>query len=415
MRTRARALPTSSRRWVALTAFVLVTFIVVWASVRNAAIRIWAEARPGVAAKFLPASGHAEASEALNRVVEANGSVDAVALTMARDALRREPLDATPVIIAALGASSQGDDANARRLFLEAEIRDPRAIIARYWLFDDGIRNGNYAKALAEGGPLMQLQPEAQSGVLTLFTALADVPAAQSALIAAMRAQPVWRTNFIRTLAASGNPLTLAHAQALLRTAPAPDAGSARIEQAAIVGGLARAGQYAQARALWQTLLPSETAAPMEQVFDQDFEDAQSPPPFAWSIPAIDQGEAQRVALAPNRHVLEVDFTGDRTLLVARQTVMPPSGGYRLSFFARKLAAGSSSDAAPNAGIRCLPAGTNLAQAMFDAVGETMSPQSLNVDIPATCAAVEVRLWVTPGISPGQMQVQISNVRLDRR
>jgi len=370
-------------------------------AIRNAADQALARTAPERAAHFAPASGTALAGLALNHTTANDGMVDAVGRNLLRRSLRLAPLLATPLVVAGLDASAGNDEPKARALFREAERRDPRSVIARYWLFDDAMQRGDYASGLAEAGPLMALQPLSRDPMITYLTALLTVPQAKRALIGELRREPSWRNTFVQEAASS--PSRIAALQELMTLAPSQRPGEARDEQRMVIQGLAAQGDFAGAYRLWQESLPAGKAPAVVGIYNGTFAALPGVPPFNWRYPSARLGVGVPVqnAQAADQTGLQIHFSGDSPAVLARQTVVVPVGRYTLNYQLQTMKPLSADAPAIEARVDCLKPRKRLARVATADLGTT--PRTLSLPFTTTdgCEAIAIQFSAIPGLSPG--------------
>lgn len=381
-------------------------------AVRNAADLAFQYADPERAVRFVPPSGMALSLLALNRTTENDGAVDAETRRMLRESLERAPLLANPLVLAGLDASARNDDQRARILFREAKRRDPRSIIARYWLFDDEMGRGDYIAGLADAGPLMALQPVAGNAILAYLTALLNVPQARPALIRAMRTEPSWRDDFVRQAASS--PSLIAPLRQVIAAAPRRNEAAAREEQRIVIQGLANSGDFATARQLWLASLPPAFQARAHGLYNNGFADWPGGPPFNWSYPSASSGVGMppRGGTGVSQSGLQIHFGGDAPKVVATQTVMLPPGKYSLSYQIQALSEPSSDGATIEARVYCEGPGKLLASLVAQNLSTHAKAFTLPFTAPPGCKALTVQFRAVPGMSPGPLDATIDAVDL---
>ena len=371
------------------TAILLGLLLLGWATVRTTALALFAEDRPRFAMVFAPAGAAALANAAQMRVVEARGTVDAVARAQTAAALRRAPRDAAPLILAGLAASADGAADRAQALMEAARARDPRAGIARYWLLDHYVRTGQGDAALAEVGPALRLRPGTRTAIFALVSAMAASRDMRGPVRAALARDPDWRESFFAMQAtANVDPVVLLH---LLASLPPPaDPASGARERRVVVLAAVRAGEYAEAQALWRASRP-DAARDAGPVHDPMFRRPLADTPFDWTAPDVVGLQAQT-----GRDGLTVAYRGEAPATVAQQLV-PGAGRYRLSARTTGGVEVRLSCARDESPLASLPIGGG----------------AMDATIPATCGAAWLRVVATPG-DTGIVTATIADVRLIR-
>jgi len=404
--------PTDAERragWLRTAVLVLVAAVGLWFCVRATILRLWEREYPLIGQGFSPPSPVSLALISLNRASVNDGRADPLARQLLEQALRRAPLLSDPFIVAGLDASARDDLVRAQRLMEEARRRDPRAIIPRYWLFDTYLRNGDYRRGVAEAGPLIRVQPAAEPAAVAVLTALLQMPEARPSLRAALAGRPVWRRTFFAQAAAS--PRLRDQAVAMLAEtglAETGGGGSGR-DQQAVVGGLVRAGRYADAYALWLRTLPPGDRPAAPRLFNGGFAGPAGTPPFGWrlrrtarAVPAGDARSGAGLAIQ----------AGDERAVVADQLVLATPGPVRLAFATRALEGDETNAAGMRVELRCHATGRVLAGVTVDAFGPSLRTQSLDATMPADCLALLVRVSVVPGTDPGPLHALLTDLSL---
>lgn len=379
----------------------------IWLSVRNAAIEQWGLRQPDRAASFWPAPGEARAKIALNRIAKADGVVDDADRLSMRAALDRAPLLADPFIIAGLDASARGEEPRARVLFEEAQRRNPRATVARFWLLDDYYAAKDYRPFLDEVAPAIALQSAARDTILDGVVGLLSDPRGAALVAAKLRAQPPWRTAFIRRASKDDTgmiaPLVLA--------APNADPAAAAAEQLAATMQLLRAGQDDAAYRFWATT--SHVPAARGAIFDGDFAGRPGLPPFNWSL---DDDIAHRVAIERSRVAaktgLKIQFGGAKATPVASQLAMLAPGRYRIATILWSDQPSGSDSAFLSLQLDCLDTGKTIAQAQWNDVSAAPARRDLDFDVGGDCGAVRIEYVANPGIDSNVADLTLTGVSL---
>jgi hypothetical protein len=379
-----------------------------WLTVRNAALLLYADSAPLVAAWFWPAGGRALAAEARARIVAGDGMVDASARALALTALHHMPASAQPLMLMGLAASADGATARARTLMRVAEARDPRNDIVRYWLLDNAVRSGDYAAGLAEVGPALRLRAGTRPAVFALVAGMMQVPAAARAVRAELARDPDWRTDFFTmqaTAATDATPL-----MRLLASLPPPhDPDAARLEQQAVLSQMVDQGHYAAAYQAWRKLVPlrneRDVLGPPGSIYDPDFAGLPRSAPFNWRLSSHGGTTA-----AMEGHTLAIAVNGDEPAVLAEQYTVAPPGAYVFALRARRI--GPAAGAHLAARLRCANDNSELAALTLDRAATQFAPFAASLTIPAGCGAVRVEITAAPDLGVGPVRMQITDVRL---
>jgi tetratricopeptide (TPR) repeat protein len=394
-----------------LGGMIIVAVVVGWFSIHHALLGLLEREYPLIGLSLAPSSPVSAGVVALNRVGR-DGDADATTRRFIEQAARGSPLLAEPFITAGIDASARGDTEKALQLFEQARMRDPRSILVRYWLFDYYLRTGKYAEGIDEAQPLVRLQPAVMPGVTSLLTALLDVPGAREILIRRLQANPPWRSEFLRQVAAS--PRLRAEAGALLSGNGNQAIGSLQ-DNERIIGGLLRDGNVEEAWQRWRTALPSEARQQANRgaIYDGSFAGWPGAAPFNWSL--AKQGVTHQARSAPQQGTgLRLEIIPGRGVTLAQQTVPVSSGSYRLSYTLKALDE-QPSVAIVEAQIRCIQQSKPIATRQVHELDAKPTVYAVDADLPDGCVAVQVRFVALPGETAGGLFGVLSGVRLSPR
>ena len=393
---------------------VLLLLMLGWLSVRNAADRLYARSHPALATRFWPADGASLATQAMDRVIDAGGHVDDAALAFAREALRRNPRAAMPLVVAGFAASATANNERALALMEAARAREPRTDTARFWLLEEYLQVGNYPAALDEIQPVMALRGGLGAALLDVVGALTTIPAAHHALVAKLSQQPNWRGAFFQREA--GNSVLPPHAiPSLLEIVPpAKDGDAARAEQRAVIGAMIARGDDAGAYSLWLSLLPQADRPAANRVYDPDFLGRPGSDPFNWSLdtaPDVSVTPAARSDLAGG-HGLTIDFRATIAKPIASETIPVSAGGYGIAVTARRIGS-PLGDGRIFMTVRC--GATSLATIPLDPLTSHARRFETDVVVPASCPMATIELTGEPGDTLGAISAEVTAIDLHRR
>ncbi|SFR98889.1 tetratricopeptide repeat protein [Sphingomonas jatrophae] len=381
-----------------------------WISIRSAAQNGIGGAAPQLAAQFWPADGPSLAAQARQRVALASGEVDEPSRALFRAALAREPLLSDPLALAALDAA-KGDPARAERLMVAARNRDPRAPLPRFFLFDHYVRRSDYARALAEVGPAIRLQPDASTALLTVLSLIANTPEGRTALARKLATHPFWRAGFFKTASTNTQPETMLALLSALPTDASRDAGE---EQRAVYFALINSGAGARAYATWRGLLPAAYRDRIDGVYDGSFGGWPGAQPFNWTLGDGSIGTARMVRAAdlPQSTALDVRYFGSTGGTLAEQYVSVRPGAYQLQLSARRRTTGATGGRL-SMELRCVN-GDVIATLPIEPLDPQLRTLTLPVTVPAGCDMARLRLIGTPGDLFSEVEAQVTGVALVR-
>jgi len=407
-RAEGRLLPA---RWL----IVVIALLLAWLCVRNAAQHLFATSEPALAAKFWPADGASLAALAQDRVTDAGGTVDQTSARLARDALRKSPRAATPLVIAGFAASAAGDLGRAQALMEAARARQPRTETARFWLLDHYMRTGQYAAGLDEIQPAIALRGSSGGALMDLVGALAAVPAAHHALVAKLEAQPAWRVGFFQSEAnAALPPRTML---SLLESLPPnSDPDAARAEQRAVLGSLIARGDYAGAYGVWLSFQQRSNRPAAGTIYDPDFVGLAGAEPFNWSLQPTSDVTVTRAKLPElaEGSALAIDFRGTVPGAIANETVPVSAGAYTLSLKGRRVGEPIANGRIVVT-LTCMSDNHVLATLPVDPLSASLRLFQTDLVVPPTCPFATLAISGEPGDTFGVVSAQITAFSLTKR
>lgn len=247
----------------------------------------------------------------------------------ARRALAAAPLETTAFRTLAQALAREGQSAPANQLMAHAgrlTLRDPAV---SFWLYRGFLAQRDYPRAFFHADAAMRRAPRtAELLVPDLIGAISD-PAAAPPLAEKLGRNPYWRRVFMRELGRSPNASMAAVGllQALAQT-PSPPTND---EVSPVLARMARVGDRRQAYRAWISFLPpADRPSDLRGVFDGTFRRPPGPRPFGWQLRRSEAAEAS-LDPATQGSGLQVRYDGFSDVEVARQTLLLPSGRYRLS------------------------------------------------------------------------------------
>lgn len=384
--------------------------VLAYASVRNAAIDTVGNA--GDPSAVLPPHSVVPALKATMRAARRpEARLPNGASSVARMAAVASPLAYEPYYIAARVEEQAGRYERATVLMEEARRRRPSATSVRVALLGYYSLANAYQKAVNEADFAMRINGRSATLILPAFAKLVAVDAkARQAIAVALAKDPPWRDAFLA--AASTAKMEPAVAKALVAdirrlrpsTAPGP-------EEAFLVRSLVDAGEFREARALWQGY-GGRTNRSADAIVDPDFRGTPSMQPFAWTFHTGQDGTAEIGRDGEGaRPQLEIDYFGDTEVGLAEQTMSALPGTYRLS----SVVSGNSSasDIQLSWRLTCLPSRTLIALLPLQPLQEQSTRRNTTVNIPGSgCQGQFLSLVGQPGDISRTLSAQISRVSL---
>lgn len=381
-----------------------------YAAVRNAALII-AGSATDASSVFPPQGVWPQVRAVMRTARQFEKKMPPGSWQVAKLAAVKLPLAYEPYFIAARVEEQAGRFERATLLMEEARRRRPNATSVRVALLGYYSLADAYQKAIDEADMAMRIKGSSRALILPGFAKLIAADArARQAIAVALARKPVWRSAFLE--AAVAEKMTPDNARALVADVRklAPSA-SAQDEEVFLVRTLVNAGQYREARALWESYRAPSPAS-LNAVTDPNFRGEAALPPFAWAFRSGQSGTAEIAKVASEeRSSLEVDYFGDAQIVLAEQTLAARPGSYRLW----SLMTGNSSAADVRLAwqIACLPAGKLLGTLQLQPLGDRPARREMPITIPGSgCEGQSLTLVGQPGDISRTLSAQIAEVGL---
>ena len=366
--------------------------------VRNSAVAALSEFHPTSAARFWAGHPTVELSLGLldiGRASHARERVSPSSFAMIDDAASKSPLSPEPFLVHGVQARLAGDTDAARRDFVAAQWRDPRSLPAAYFLAEYYFRGGRPIEGLRQTAILARLSPGGISTVAPYVAAYAQNRSNWPQIRDLFKSEPSIEDDVLSALAQ--NP---ANTEAVLALADASHRRSDSPWVAALLHGLADAGQYSRARAIWAAV-GGVRSGPAELIHDANFEDAKAPPPFNWALTSSTVGLAER----QHGQRLHAIFYGSEDGALASELLLLPPGTYRIQF---RLGPSALHPEAISWSLRCDKADDPFATIAVDAAAN----RGWEFQVPANCQAQWLELSGRSGDIAQQSDVTITGLRL---
>ena len=387
--------PPGLRRTAAIVAALAVAVVVV----RSAAVQAFAERDPRTAEAIW--SGHPSAAIGLAsiEIAKAAGAGKPIgddAFETLSLAAAKAPLEPQPFIVRGIRLQLEGREDEAEGAFAAASWRNPRSIPARYFLANVRLSQGD-VEGLREVAALTRLSPEGLITSTPYLAAFARQKQALEPMRALFAANPNIRSAVLSNLAQDPANLSL-----VLQLGGSGDVTNAPW-LAAMIRTLVDHRQYASARALWARTAGIDRSATHGLVFDANFSDSASIPPFNWELTSSTLGLAER-----RSGRLQAIYYGQEDGPLARQLLLLGPGRYRFDAPAKGAAEGSDGSSLLWT-IRCADPKGNEALASAPA-----SAGGLIFVVPASCAAQWLELVGRSSDTGREIEKTIGPVSLSR-
>lgn len=384
-----------ARRVVAVIAALLVAVVIL----RNAAVGVLAEQAPDDAARAWRNHPDVEISSAMTQIAlaaRAGQKAPEAAFPLLRRAAVQDPLAPEPYLVRGVALSLEGDAADARRAFEQAQWLDPRSLPAAYFLADQFVREGKIGPGLRQLAALARLSPNGGQTIGPYIASFAVNPANWPTLRSTFRSNPGLAEPAFDKLSSK-----IETVPALLALADARAFNPRASWFPRLLDTLINAGLYDQARSAWARACKIQNAA---LLYDAGFADKASLPPFNWSLTSNAVGLAERQA-GGRLHVL---YYGQEDGILATQLLTLPAGAYRVSY---KLVSGTS---APDGGLTWSVWCDKGAAALASVTVREGADRGLRFAVPANCRAQWLRLSGASGDIAQQTDATIANLTLKR-
>lgn len=366
--------------------------------VRNSVVAGFATTKPAEAFRAWSDHPAVELSLAMTQIAQASRAgrqAPRAAFAMIGDAAIKEPLAPEPFLVRGVQAELARDGATAQRAFEAAQWRDPHSLPAAYFLADRYVRTAQVARGLREIAALARLSPYGTGLVAPYLAAYAAEPANWPELRKLLGANPDLADPTLIALArnAATAPAVLALADRREKARNAP-------WLAPLLATLTSAGQYGEARAIWQRMTGVSST---DLLYDASFRDKASPPPFNWALTSSSVGLAERQA-GGRLHVL---FYGEEDGFLASEMVLLQPGEYRLSM---QLLGDQARARELNWSIWCDKVEAPIASTRLDVA----AAHGWTFKVPVACPAQWLKLSGVSGEMPQQADVTIAGLSLER-
>jgi hypothetical protein len=366
-----------------LLGWLLVSFAIARAQLAEVAV---AYRLPAQALLF--DAGHARALAAVGTAIQVTGEQQQ-AMTMARAALAREPLNVAALRTLGLALEQTGDKAGANRIMSLAARLGWRDVALQLWLVNAYAVHGDVRSALRRADALARINRLPEITYPVFMASLTD-DALRAALVQEMKDRPLWRGEFFyRLLQLPADQMR--YVDSLIAELARAGSPINPAERAIYLTRLVQVGQGAAAYGYWLREQRGAGAAPSAAPWDGGFEHVQAPgalvAPFEWRIAPEATGVVSVVPAAGGRQ-LSVSAGRNFTGTLASQTLVLRPGRYRLT-----AQVGRDPEAAGlHWTIRCLPDQTELAldsgiggpkfaAGTFDVPATGCNAQSLAIDV----------------------------------
>lgn len=402
-KTKVSAAKLSFRQIVA----ILIAVALGWFALANGAVRYFAASRPDRGALFWPdhpaVAGRLALQTLEGDISEGNQATDA-SMRRIIDYRFADLTAAEPYVAISMQRLSTGDMDGALKASSIALDRDPGNYLALLADARISALAGRVPRTLDDLVLLGQIRPEMISSMSEPLALLADEPEASDDLKVAMMQSPVIANAVLSSMAKDA-----ANRDHILELAPKAGPSSLYNLSAqwpqVLIASLIKSGQALEARRLWLLQRQIDGRADL-LLFDPEFRQSDIRDDFAWRLASDTNGIADPL----NGGGIEVISYGHADSVMAMQTLALAPGRYRLS-----VAAGAQSGQGEfNWEMICFGE-RNWVLDSLEMSRQPDKPSQLDFTIEDTCQWQRLQLVARAPSLPGQSQIRISRVEIERR
>jgi tetratricopeptide (TPR) repeat protein len=370
---------------------------------RTAFVAAYASSNPSVAARAWaghPAVVFAAGLDEIGRAAAAGKPIEKATLDRLLAASTKAPLAPEPFLVRGVQAQIAGDNKIAEQAFIEARDRDPRMLVARYFLADLYLKRGQTRQGLAEISALIRLFPQSLVGIAPYLAAYARSPGRAPEVKVMIRAHPELEPPLLNALAADPGNLRL-----ILYFWNGQGGESAQGWQQRLLNSLIDGQRYEQARAAWRHFSPTSSQA--GELVDPGFT-MRAFPPFGWSLASGPSGVAEPQS-GGRLHIL---YYGRDDLVLASQLLLLDPGAHRLSM---QISGASPTIKSLAWSVRCLPSSNEIAAIPLAGSDKGGALTAILAVPPIGCTAQRLELNGRSPEFPEETDLTIAGLRLERK
>ena len=253
--------------------------------------------------------------------------------SLARQALRADPLDERALSLLGRIAERKGDAQKADALMRMAGARSWRDSITQAWLYDRNFSRQNYRQSLQNLDAILRVSNnDLRARLFPALAAFTVDPRAFAALTEFLVTAPPWRGWFLMSLStALANRSRLTELYAALKEQNSPPTAGELIPY---LNRLVRDREFTQAYQTWQDALPPAQRKNARYPYNRDFDAPLDGMPFNWMLRSVIGADVQIVPSpdGARTRALRLQFSGTRVSFAnVSQLMLLPPGNYRFS------------------------------------------------------------------------------------
>lgn len=278
-----------------------------------------------LARQIAPYDGRITAARALALIIAQPTKDQAVAVRLARAALRREPTAIPALVTLGLAAQARGDTTKAAQWFDYAEKLSRRDSQTQLWMIENAVARGDVPATLRHYDIALRTAPELATLLYPILATASADPQIRAALTRTLARRPAWGESFDNFLAANAaDPATPALLFLALRRAGVTVPDPARI------GTINALVAHGRADDAWHYYVADHPDADPRRSRDPRFTATLAPTVFDW-VPANEVGISSAIQQGAEGGVFDFSAPSSVGGVLLRQAQFLPPGTYRLS------------------------------------------------------------------------------------
>ena len=279
-----------------------------------------------LARRLAPYDGQITATRALALIIAQQPTKNqAVAVRLAHEALRREPIAIPALVTLGLAAQAHGDTSKAAQWFGYAETLSRRDSQTQLWLIENAVARGDVPATLRHYDIALRTAPELATLLYPILATASADPQIRAALTRTLARRPAWGESFDNFLAANADdPATPARLFLALRQAGVTVPDPARI---GTVNALLAHGRAEDA---WHYYVADHPGADPRRSRDPRFTAILAPTVFDW-VSANEVGISSAIQQGADGGVIDFSAPSSVGGVLLRQAQILPPGTYRLN------------------------------------------------------------------------------------
>ena len=324
--------PANSGRYVLASSIIGLLLFTAWRALSLGLADHYAQSNPGRALWWRPD----HPSALLQMAHELAARNPGRARQLAEAALAADPREGRANRILGQIAERAGDMPSSIRLHETASKLAPRDLPSHVWLERHYLATGKIDLALEQIDLMLRIEPETQPRQFAIMLAMAELPAAQSALARLLSRRPPWRAGFVSYLSREAtDSRAVAPLVSKLRAQPG---GLQDSELAEWIERLSRDHRWGEGYLVWVGSLTPAQQLQLDNVFNGGFEQEPSNNGFDWRFQHVSGASIERLpdGGANGNLALRVSFEDRRIPFNhVQQLLALAPGRYRLAGRAR--------------------------------------------------------------------------------